>query len=69
MQIEHRKRIGSLVREARERKAYTLRELADICGINYANLSAIENGRYNVSIDILGRVCDALGCKIDITEL
>jgi transcriptional regulator with XRE-family HTH domain len=31
-------------------------------------ISKIENGRYNVSVDILGKVADALGYKLTFEE-
>ena len=34
--------------------------------MNFANIYKIENGRYNVSIDILGKICEALGSEIRI---
>ena len=68
MQLEHRKRIGNTIREIRAKKELSVRQLAQIAGISYSNLSNIENGRYNVSIDILSRVCAALGCELTIIE-
>lgn len=44
----------------------TVRELADISGISYQNITKIEHGKYNVSIDILNRICQALGVRIAI---
>ena len=37
-------------------------------GVIYSNLSKIENGRYNVSVDILGKIADALGVELTFTE-
>ena len=39
-----------------------------MCGINYTNVGKIERGAYNVSVDILGKVCEALGADIRIIE-
>lgn len=49
-------------------KGYSIRQLANMSGVNFANIYKIENGKYNVSIDILGKIADALGCKIDFVE-
>lgn len=65
----NRLRVGALIAKARKRKGLTIRELADICGVSYQNITKIENGRYNVSIDILNKICSALDCRIDLSGL
>lgn len=62
----NRKRIGTMMAEARRRQGLTVRELAERSGVSYQNITKIENGRYNVSIDILGKLCKALDLKIDL---
>lgn len=63
---KERVRIGKLVMELRKKKGYTLQKLADLCGINLQNIAKIEKGKYNVSIDILGRIATALDAKLII---
>lgn len=65
----NRKRIGQLIAEARRKQGLTLRELAEKSGVSYQNITKIENGRYNVSIDILGKLCRALYLKIDLSGI
>lgn len=65
---ENRIRIGSQVATIRKEKGLSIRELAEACGVTAQNITKIEHGKYNVSIDILGKICDALGCRIDIVE-
>ena len=48
----------------RVQKGLTVRELAEASGVHYSNIAKIENGKYNVSVDILGKVADALGYKL-----
>lgn len=64
--IERRKEIGATIAFHRNKKGYSQRELASITGYSYANICKIERGLYNVSIDILGNICDALDIKIHI---
>lgn len=45
------------------------RELAKLAGIDAANLSRIEKGKYSVGIDILSKIAAALGKKIDFVDL
>lgn len=65
----NRKRIGQLIADARRKQGLTLRKLAERSGVSYQNITKIENGRYNVSIDILGKLCRALGLKIDLSGI
>lgn len=64
----YRADIGRQLAELRVKRGLTTRQLADACGVNYANISKIERGSYNVSVDILGRVCEALGAELRIVE-
>lgn len=65
---ENRMRIGGQVAAIRKEKGLSIRELAEACGVTAQNITKIEHGKYNVSIDILGKICEALGCRIDIVE-
>lgn len=64
----YRKEIGRQLAELRAKRGFSTRRLAELCGVNFANISKIERGAYNVSIDILGKVCEALGAEIRILE-
>lgn len=66
---EDRKRIGSRIREIRDAKGVEARDLARLAGIDAANLSRIENGRYSVGLDILSKIAAALGKKVDFIDL
>lgn len=65
----NRIRIGRLIADARRKQGLSIRELADKSGVSYQNITKIENGRYNVSIDILGKLCRALDLKIDLNGI
>lgn len=54
------------IAEARQKRGLTQKELAELAGVDQANISKIEKGKYNVSIDILSRVCNAMGSTITI---
>lgn len=62
--MNYREEIGSELQTLRVQKGLTVRELGDMCGMQHSSIVKIENGRYNVSVDILGKVADALGCKL-----
>lgn len=63
---ENRLRIGGQVAAIRKEKGLSIRELAEACGVTAQNITKIEHGKYNVSIDILGKICEALGYHVDI---
>lgn len=64
--MNNREYIGKRVAEIRQAKGLSIRKLADLCGVSAQNITKIEHGRYNVSIDILGKICEALGYHVDI---
>lgn len=66
--LDDRERIGKLIAKKRNEVGLSTRELAVLCGIDPSNINKIENGKYNVSIDILSKITNALGCEIDIKE-
>lgn len=65
---ENRIRIGGQVATIRKEKGLSIRELAEACGVTAQNITKIEHGKYNVSVDILGKICDALGYHVDIRQ-
>ena len=65
---ENRKRIGGQVAAIRNKKGLSIRELAEACGVTAQNITKIEHGKYNVSVDILGKICEALESKFEIVE-
>lgn len=65
----YRAEVGRQVAELRNKRGLSTRQLAELCGVDSSNIGKIERGRYNVSVDILGRVCDALGSRLKIEEI
>jgi DNA-binding Xre family transcriptional regulator len=63
---EERKRIGARIRQIREKKGIDAKQLATLTKIDAANLSRIEQGKYSVGLDILTKIADALGVKVDL---
>lgn len=64
-----RVRIGGRIRQIREERKMEARDLAKLAGIDAANLSRIENGKYSVGVDILSKIAAVLGKKIDFVDL
>lgn len=64
----HRELIGQRIAQLRKDRGLTQEHLSEMTGLDRTNIAKIENGRYNVSIDILNKICKALGCRMDIVE-
>lgn len=60
--------IGDRIRQFRTARNLSQQQLADMAGITKANVCNIEAGKYSVGIDILHRVCEALGAEIQINS-
>lgn len=63
---DERIRIGRRIRELREAKKMEARDLALLTGIDAANLSRIEQGKYSTGVDILSRICVVLDAHLDL---
>ena len=61
-----RVRIGRRIKELREAKKMEARDLALLTGIDAANLSRIEQGKYSTGVDILSRICVILDAHLDL---
>ena len=59
-------RIGKRIKELRESKKMEARDLALLTGIDAANLSRIEQGKYSTGVDILSRICVVLDAHMDL---
>lgn len=64
--MSHRELIGQRIAQLRKEKGLTQEQLSELTGLDRTNIAKIENGKYNVSIDILNKVCASLGAKINI---
>lgn len=66
--MNNRERIGLQIAELRNNEGLSIRQLAELSGVSAQNITKIEHGRYNVSIDILSKLCEALRAEIKIEE-
>ena len=66
-QVE-RERIGRRIKELREKKKMEARDLAILTGIDAANLSRIEQGKYSTGVDILSRICIVLNAHLELVS-
>jgi len=60
-------RIGLAVRRLRETKGYSIQELAQKAGMKRPNLSRLEHGKHQPSLEILERIAEAL--EVPVAEI
>mgnify|MGYP001638764424 CR=1 FL=1 len=66
--IENRKKLVSILAQARKEKKISQRKLAQLTGLPQAYICRVENGVFSVGIDVLIKICDAIGKKIEIVD-
>ena len=60
--------IGQQIAQLRAKRGLSVRQLADLCGMDYSNLSKIERGTYNASVAIIDKILIALDAHLKIEE-
>jgi transcriptional regulator with XRE-family HTH domain len=55
--------VGTRVRELRDRR--TLADFANPLGVSGSQISAIENGKSNMSFELAEKICDVYKCTMD----
>ena len=68
-QNEDRARIGKRIREILEEQKMDAKQLALRTGIDAANISRIEQGKYSVGLDVLSKIANALGYKVELVKI
>ena len=58
--------IGNKIADARKEKNLTQEQLAQVTGINQANISRLENGTANPSLRTLKRLAEGMGMELKL---
>lgn len=61
-----REEVAQQLREVRKSQGMTQESLADRVGTQKSNISRLESGRYNPSLDFLVKVAGGLGKQIQV---
>lgn len=61
-----RQEIASQLRQVRKEQGMTQERLAEKVGTRKSNISRLESGRYNPSLDFLEKVAGGLGRAIEV---
>jgi y4mF family transcriptional regulator len=64
MKINNSEDIGQIIRQKRKDDGLTLAETAAVCGVSYAFLSALENGKSTVQLNKVLQVFRGLGLEL-----
>jgi len=60
--------LGKIIKQKRKDDGLTLEEAAAVCGVSYAFLSALENGKETVRLDKVLQVARCLGIELVATS-
>lgn len=60
----HRIRLGNQLRELREEQGWTVAQVATMADLKEKTIEKIEDGVFNVPLDVLAKVADVLGADL-----
>ena len=63
---QYRTYIGKRIAEERSRLGLSQRDLAGLSGYDPATIAKIELGRWSAGIDIISKIADSMGLKVDL---
>lgn len=63
-----REEIGRQLSVLRIEQGLSYRQLAELTGLSFSNISKIEKGKYSVGLDILQKIADALDADVTIMK-
>ena len=62
---QYRIYIGKRIAEERAKLGLSQRDLAGLSGYDPATIAKIELGRWSAEIDIISKIADSMGLKVD----
>lgn len=65
MKIASAQDIGRIIKQKRKDDGLTLEEASAVCGVSYAFLSALENGKETVRLSKVLQVVKCLGIELE----
>ncbi|MBQ6441030.1 MAG: helix-turn-helix transcriptional regulator [Lachnospiraceae bacterium] len=64
--LKSRQEVVRELKRIRQQKEMTQQELAELMGTQKSNISRLESGRYNPSLDFLIRIFECLGKTVSL---
>ena len=65
---EQRKRIGKRLKEIRTEQGWSQEQVALMAGVTERTVDKVEQGAFNVPLDVLATLSDVLGYELQINE-
>lgn len=65
---ESRKRVGARLKQIREEYGWTIEQVATMADVKPVTIGKIEEGVFNVPLDIFARVAEVLDSELVIRE-
>lgn len=66
--MDERQRIGKRIAEVRKAKGLSQAKLAGLTGLAPGHIARVELGQHSTGIDLLTRICEPLGLRIELIE-
>jgi transcriptional regulator with XRE-family HTH domain len=66
MDGDSNRRVGTLIRQARQTRRLSLRGLGELCGVSVATLSAVERGTRNVTLPLVDRILAVMEVELHV---
>jgi transcriptional regulator with XRE-family HTH domain len=63
---KYRYQIGTQLKQVRESQGWTIEQVAEMAEVKPVTIEKIEAGAFDVRLSIIGRVCEVLGCSMNI---
>lgn len=60
--------VGKMIAEKRKERGISIYRLAELSGVSVQNITKLEHDKYNPSLNILGKLVEALECEIVIQD-
>ena len=60
-------KIHNQIKQARIKSGLSQEQLSEITGIHRSDISRFENGKRNLNIPILEKICEAVGANLSLT--
>lgn len=60
--------IGEQIAQLRSKRGLSIRQLAELSGVNYTNIGKLERGEYNASMAVVTKILTALDAHLKIME-
>ena len=58
--------VGKMYALARKERGFTQQEVASVSGVKRPNIARLEGGKHSPTVDMLARVADSMGMRLEL---